>query len=123
MSLETVDLSYLEFRRAPDVTATVDGTYEWDTSTGRAWVRASYHFLGSHWVNVTNSPELHNESQGLVDASVNWEFNDWQFSFFGRNLTDEDGYTHGYDVAGLWSYSATCSPAQNVWSGSDLSIW
>ena len=110
VSLETVDLSYLEFRRAPDVTATVDGTYEWDTSTGRAWVRASYHFLGSHWVNVTNSPELHNESQGLVDASVNWEFNDWQFSFFGRNLTDEDGYTHGYDVAGLWSYSAVRPP-------------
>ena len=110
VSLETVDLSYLEFRRAPDVTATVDGTYEWDTSTGRAWLRASYHFLGSHWVNVTNSPELRNEGQGLLDASVNWEFNDWQFSFFGRNLTDEDGYTHGYDVAGLWSYSAVRPP-------------
>ena len=23
-----------------------------------------------------------------------------QFSLFGRNLTDEDGYSHGYDVAG-----------------------
>ena len=34
VSLETVDLSYLEFRRAPDVTATVDGTYEWDTAAG-----------------------------------------------------------------------------------------
>jgi len=47
---------------------------------------------------------------GVLDASVNWEFNDWQFSFFGRNLTDEDGYTHGYDVAGLWSYSAVRPP-------------
>jgi iron complex outermembrane receptor protein len=33
-----------------------------------------------------------------------------QFSLFGRNLTDEDGYSHGYDVAGLWSYAAVRAP-------------
>ena len=26
------------------------------------------------------------------------------------NLLDEEGYTHGYDVAGLWSYAATRPP-------------
>ena len=31
-------------------------------------------------------------------------------SLFGRNLTDEDGYTHGYDVAGLWSYASVRPP-------------
>ena len=37
----------------------------------------------------------------LLDASVNFEMNNWRFALFGRNLSDEDGYTHGYDVAGL----------------------
>jgi iron complex outermembrane receptor protein len=36
--------------------------------------------------------------------------NGLQFSLFGRNLTDEDGYSHGYDVAGLWSYAAVRAP-------------
>ena len=107
---ESVDLSGLEFRRAPDVTGTVDLTYEWEMASGRAWVRGAYHYLGEHWVNVTNAPELQNDAQNLLDASVNFEVNNWKFSVFGRNLTDEDGYTHGYDVAGLWSYSAVRPP-------------
>jgi len=117
---ETQDLSYLEFRRAPDVTGTLDATYEWDTPTGRVWVRGAYHFLGEHYVNVTNSPELLNDDQHLFDASVNWEINNMRVSVFGRNLSDEDGYTHGYDVAGLWSYAATRPPrtigAELVWN-------
>lgn len=110
VSGETSDLSYLEFRRAPDFTGTIDATYEWPMSNGRVWVRGAYHFLGEHYVNVTNSPELQNDDQHLLDASVNWEIDGLRLSVFGRNLTDEDGYTHGYDVAGLWSYAATRPP-------------
>ena len=33
-----------------------------------------------------------------------------RLSLFARNLLDEEGYTHGYDVAGLWSYAATRPP-------------
>ncbi len=117
---ETTDLSFLEFRRAPDLTGTVDATYEWETPSGRVWVRGAYHYLGEHYVNVTNSPELLNDDQHLLDASVNWEINSLRLSVFGRNLSDEDGYTHGYDVAGLWSYAATRPPrtigAELVWN-------
>ena len=120
---EISDLSYLEFRRAPDLTGTLDATYEWETSSGRVWVRGAYHFLGEHYVNVTNSPELLNDDQHLFDASVNWEINNLRVSVFGRNLSDEDGYTHGYDVAGLWSYAATRPPrtigAELVWNFGD----
>lgn len=120
VSGETVDLSHLEFRRAPDITGTIDATYEWATPTGRVWVRGAYHYLGEHYVNVTNAPELQNDAQHLLDASVNWEINNLRLSVFGRNLTDEDGYTHGYDVAGLWSYAAVRPPttvgAELVWS-------
>jgi iron complex outermembrane receptor protein len=105
-----VDLSDLEFRRSPDWTGSLDATYEWDMAGGTAWIRGAYHYLGEHFVNVTNSPELENDAQHLVDASVNYSINSFTFSVFGRNLTDEDGYIHGYDVAGLWSYAATRPP-------------
>lgn len=107
---ETTDLSALEFRRAPDVTGTIDATYEWPMADGRAWVRGSYHYLAEHYVNVTNSPEFLNDAQHLFDASINWEKDGLRASLYGRNLTDEDGYTHGYDVAGLWSYATVRPP-------------
>ncbi len=105
-----IDLSGLEFRRAPEWTGSIDATYEWDMGNGTAWVRGAYRFLGSHYVNVTNSAELKNDDQHLIDASINYSINSFQFSLFGRNLTDEDGYSHGYDVAGLWSYASTRPP-------------
>jgi len=105
-----VDLSDLEFRRSPDWTGSLDATYEWDMAGGTAWIRGAYHYIGEHFVNVTNSPELENDAQHLVDASINYSKNAFTFSIFGRNLTDEDGYTHGYDVAGLWSYASTRPP-------------
>jgi iron complex outermembrane receptor protein len=105
-----VDLSDLEFRRAPDWTASLDATYQWDMAGGTAWVRGAYHFLGEHYTSVDNSPELENDDQHLLDASINFSKNAFTFSIFGRNLTDEDGYIHGYDVATLWSYAATRPP-------------
>jgi iron complex outermembrane receptor protein len=107
---EVIDLTGLEFRRAPELTATLDATYEWDMFGGRSWIRGAYHFLDEHEVNVTNAPELKNDAQHLLDASINYEINNFRISVFGRNLSDEDGYTHGYDVAGLWSYAATRPP-------------
>ena len=117
----TVDLSDLDFRRAPDWTGTIDATYQWELAGGDAWVRVAYHYIGEHYVNVTNSPELENDEQHLIDASVNYSINNFTFSVFGRNLTDEDGYTHGYDVAGLWSYAATRPP--RVWGAELVYDW
>jgi iron complex outermembrane receptor protein len=107
---DIVDLSNLEFRRAPDWTGSFDATYEFDLGSGNMWMRGAYHYIGEHFVNVTNSPELENDEQHIFDASVNYSINGFTFSLFGRNLTDEDGYIHGYDVAGLWSYAATRPP-------------
>jgi iron complex outermembrane recepter protein len=105
-----VDLSDLEFRRAPDWTGTLDATYEWEMAGGNAWIRGAYHFIGEHYSSVDNSPELENDDQHLLDASINYSRNAFTFSIYGRNLLDEDGYTHGYDVATLWSYAATRPP-------------
>jgi len=105
-----VDNTHLDFRRAPDTTANLSVTYDWDIGSGNAWVQAGVHYIGEHETNFENSPELHNDSQNLVDASINYKFGQTQISLFGRNLTEEDGYGIGYDVAGLWSYASPRAP-------------
>jgi iron complex outermembrane recepter protein len=105
-----VDLSHLEFRRAPEWTGNVDATYEWNVGGNTMWARVAYHYLGSHETNFDNSPEVRNDAQHLIDASINYEFGSTRVSLFGMNLSDEDGYMIGYDVAGIWSYAATRPP-------------
>ncbi len=104
------DFSALDFRRAPEVTASASGNYEWQVGEGTVMVRAGWRFLDSHEVDFANKPELHNGSQHLLDASVNYYYRDWNFSLFGNNLAGEDGYQIGFDVAGLWSYAAPRAP-------------
>jgi len=104
------DFSDLDFRRAPDTTFSLSGTYEWQVGAGMMMVQAGWRYLGAHEVDFANKPELHNKSQNLIDASINYYYKDWYVSAFGRNLADEDGYQIGFDVAGLWSYAAPRAP-------------
>ncbi len=105
-----VDNSGNDFRRAPEFTGSLDATYEWDMGDGNAWVRGSYHYLGEHHIDQTNVPELENDAQHLVDLSVNYAINGLTFSLYGRNLTEEDGYSHGLNVSGLWTYGSPRAP-------------
>lgn len=104
------DLSNLELRRAPDVSATLSATYEWTLTNGRLWAVLGWHYMSEYEVDFANKPELTNSSQDLISASFNYEVGPVQVSAFGHNLLDEDGYTIGFDVAGLWSYAATRPP-------------
>lgn len=104
------DLSNLEIRRAPDVTGAASATYEWQFDNARLWAMVGYQFLGEHEVDFANKPEVSNDAQHLVNASVNFKLDRFQVSAFGRNLTEEDGYGIGFDVAGLWTYAATRNP-------------
>jgi len=104
------DFSHLSFRRAPDATFSLAGEYEWQVGAGMMLIRAGWRYLGAHEVDFLNKPELHNKSQNLIDASVNYYYKDWYFSAFGRNLAGEDGYQIGFDVANFWSYAAPRPP-------------
>jgi len=104
------DFSDLDIRRAPDVTFSIGGDYQRDFGPGSLVVRANARYLDEHEVDFANKPELHNDSQILVDASINYYLNDWNISLYGHNLADEDGYQIGFDVAGLWSYAAPRRP-------------
>lgn len=104
------DFSSLDFRRAPKVTASVSGDYRFDAGRGEVLLHAGARYLSSHEVDFANKPELSNGSSTLVDASISWYVNSWYLSAFGRNLTDDDSYALGFDVAGLWSYAAVRPP-------------
>jgi iron complex outermembrane receptor protein len=106
----TTDLSHLNFRRAPKVTASISGNYEWAVGSGTAVVGGGWHYIGAHEVDFANKPELTNEAQHLLDASVGYRLNSIEVNFFARNIAKADGYSIGFDVAGLWSYAATRAP-------------
>jgi len=107
---DIIDFSSLDIRRAPEVTFSVVGDFEWQWGPGSAMLHAGIRYLDEHEVDFANKPELHNDTQTLVDASFSYDINNWYVSVFGRNLTEEDGYQIGFDVAGLWSYAAPRSP-------------
>ncbi len=105
------DLSGFDFRRAPKWTASLDAVYEWQVGPGQAWVRGQYHFIGGHFTEQTNRPELENDGSSLLDMSVNYSMNNGAtFSLYVRNLTDEDSYAHGLNVSGLWAYAIPRPP-------------
>ena len=91
--------SNLEFRRAPEWTGNIDATYEWKTSANTNVGACRLPLSRRAPDQLHNSPELTNDAQHLVDASINYDFGRTRLSLFGRNLTEEDGYMIGYDVA------------------------
>jgi len=107
---DIVDNSHLDFRRAPDLTGSLGAEYQWPVGPGQMWIGATWHYIGDHFVDFANKPELHNDAQNLVRAAINYEYKNALFSVYGNNLLDEDGYTIGFDVAGLWSYAYTRAP-------------
>jgi len=104
------DFSHLDFRRAPKTSFSVVGNYEWQMSEGRMMIQAGWRYLGAHEVDFANKPELHNSAQNLIDGSINYYYDKWYFSLYGRNLAGEDGYQIGFDVASFWSYAAPRPP-------------
>lgn len=106
----------LKFRRAPKITGALSVRYDRAVGPGNAWGRVGWHYLGKHETSLANSPQTHNDAQNLVDASLNYEWDDITLTLFGRNLMGEDGYTIGFDVGGvappgsLWSYTAARDP-------------
>ena len=107
---QIVDNSGFEFRRAPELTASLYGTYTWDVGDGQVWVRGAYRFIDDLFTEQTNRAELANDQQHYLDLSVNYSINGATFSLFGRNLTDEDALAHGLNVSGLWSYASPVAP-------------
>lgn len=67
--------------------------------------------------NVTvngNDPRVRTSAQDLVDASLSTKFDlggtEAKLTIYGRNLLNDLGTTHGFTVAGLWSFGTAREP-------------
>jgi iron complex outermembrane receptor protein len=105
-----VDASFLKIRRAPKWTWDLGATYEAPIGPGTFWATGEIHYIGPHEVTFLNNPNLRNDGQHLVDASLNYRWRNTTVSLFGKNLANEKGWTIGYDVQNVWSYAAPRPP-------------
>lgn len=101
-----IDATFLKLRRAPEWTWDLGATYEVPIGANSFWATGAVHYIGPHEITFLNNPNLRNDGQHIVDASLNYRWNDTTFSLFGKNLANEKGWTIGYDVQGIWSYAA-----------------
>lgn len=108
----------LDLRRAPELNYTLALNYSGAVGNGELLGRISYFWTDDYEGAVTNFPGGQIESHGLLDASISYRTGNWQFGVYGRNLTDEDAWSHNFGVAlnrdgsGLWSFTSPRKPRQ-----------
>jgi iron complex outermembrane receptor protein len=118
------DESNLELRRAPELTYSVQNVFDWTVGEGDLSWRTGYSWRDDYEATTTNHAGTSIEAFGLLDTSVSYDIGSWRFALFGRNLTDEDSYTHDFVVspnrptAGnpnngtLWKFATVRSPRE-----------
>ena len=113
-----VDLSGIALRRAPDMTAGLGLLFERQMAEGHFFVATlNYTWKDDYYISAstnggdktipaaqggagfTDNPSLV-DAFGIVDASINWETENWTISLFGKNLTDETYLMSFLDVGG-----------------------
>jgi iron complex outermembrane recepter protein len=115
----------------PDVTASIAADYTIPTGFGEVVANVGYRYIGRYDqqistagltgdttngpVTVTgNDPRVRTDAQNLLDASLTTRFDlagtEAHLTIFGRNLLDDRGMTHGFTVAGLWSFGTAREP-------------
>jgi iron complex outermembrane receptor protein len=72
----------------------------WEVAGGSLTGRVSYSWTDEYEATTTNYPGSGVEETGILDASLSYDVETWQVSLYGRNLTDEDSWTHNYVVNG-----------------------
>ena len=105
-----VDVSHRDMRRTPEITANLDATYSWDIAGGEAWARVGARFIGEHFTDTENDNTVDNDGEITIDASLNYRRDDITIGIFGRNITDEEAWTMGYDVQPFFTYGAVQEP-------------
>ncbi len=93
------DNSNLPMRRAPKWTYTAALNYLQDIGEGELTGRLSYSWRDDYAATVTDFPGTHIDSYGVLDASLSYHIGNWRVGVFGRNLSDEDEYSHTFVVS------------------------
>ena len=126
-----VDKSSIDLRRAPDMTAGLGLLFEREMAAGHFLVATlNYTYKDDYYISATANADhsvagyIDNPSKvdafGLLDASINWETENWTISLFGKNLTDEvylmSFLDVGANVVAAGPNNATPVYAPGLWS-------
>ncbi|MDG1986861.1 MAG: TonB-dependent receptor [Halieaceae bacterium] len=109
-----VDKTAFDLRKAPETTFTVGALWELPLANGNFLVSSiNYRWKDDFWNNGNtggpkhySSDQLYVEAFGILDASINYETDNWRISVFGKNLTDEGYFMHAVDVGGAYDSTA-----------------
>jgi len=105
------DNTNFPLRRAPEWTYSIDSTLEKQIGDGTASWRVSYNWRDDYSGTLWDHRGTHIDAFGLLDMALGYDTENWRFSVFGRNLTDEDEFTHTFVVAptveggSLWKFA------------------
>lgn len=85
------DPTDLKFDRVPEWTVYLGATYDHEfDSDSRLSLHAAYSWRSHVYTDVLNTPVLEQDSYGLLNASVNYEFGRFSIGAFGRNILDKE---------------------------------
>lgn len=84
------DPTDLKFDRVIPWKANVAATYTVDIGEGELSMRAAYERRAKADTDVRNFDALVMQEYGIFDASVGYDLGAWNFSVFGRNITNTD---------------------------------
>ncbi len=113
------DETSLDLRRAPKLTYSIQSVMDFAVGDGTLMWRVGYSWRDDYEGTLTNHPGTTVEAFGLLDSSISYDIENWKFAIFGRNLTDEDAYSHDYIVSpsrsgdsSLWRFSLPRPPRE-----------
>ena len=110
--LVPTDNTYLQLRRAPKYTFSLDSTYDWKMGPGEATVNTGVRFKDKYYTTFQNVPAGLADSQAIVDASASYALDHWRLSVYGHNLTDKTTINSALLVAGLFSFATSTLPRE-----------
>jgi len=133
--LDSYDYSGNEMIYAPKFNASISVDYTVPTSFGEVLANLGYRHIGAYDQQISsagvtaistatngavtykvlgNDPRVRNNPQDLVDAALSTKFDlagtEAKLTVYGRNLLNDKGPTHGFTVAGLWSFGTAREP-------------
>jgi iron complex outermembrane receptor protein len=118
------DNSGLKLRRAPKFSFSVNSVMERDIGEGKGSLRVNYGWKDEYETALANNPFATIESYGILDASVSFDWRSYSLSVYGRNLTDENYFTHAFPVPlneSLWNFGVPREP--RVWGVELTAAW
>jgi len=110
------DFSRLPLRRAPDVTYSVQSSYDLPLPVGDLSLFVGYNWTSDYADTINDQPGTHIDSFGILNSSLTYKYNSWNVAVFGNNLTDEGAFTHTYAVGptpeggSLWKFANPRTP-------------